>query len=163
MTELTLDKQIEQFPGVTEFVDARGDELHFIADGDLFFLKHNCRIWKHFFSHISIPGLRPKQKKYIIQIKTTANLVCQKPVYEHVHSYETDTLPDYFKDDHYNDAKIYMEFPKSSPSENPNNSKKCTITLKGCIHPTDKSPYFFYTSNAPHYYIPCTLTYEVEE
>lgn len=63
MTELTLDKQIKQFPSVNEFVDAQGDELYFGADGDLFFLKHECRIWKHFFSHISIPGLRPKPRK----------------------------------------------------------------------------------------------------
>jgi hypothetical protein len=110
MTE-TLDKQLAKYPGVKEFVDDNKNIWRFCGDD----ITNGANyINASVFSSISISGLEPKHKNYAIIVKMTGRLIGQKPVYEHVYSYETDTLPDWFK---------------SSTPEKPDNSKRVKKTI----------------------------------
>jgi hypothetical protein len=124
MTE-TLDKQLAKYPDVKEFVDANGNEWK-IGVGGFHNREISHIVLTDLFGSVSIPGLKPKHKKYIVTVKTTGNLIGQKPVYEHVYSYETDTFPDWFK---------------SSTPEKQDNSKrvKKTITRWVNVYPCRES------------------------
>lgn len=86
MTELTLDKQLEQFPNVTRFICMQGiewkrDNFSIMQDdNDAIYIHKNC------FKYCSIPGLRPKPR----MVKKTVKVFAFVDLYGLPWCYNTD-------------------------------------------------------------------------